>query len=178
MSYNHVATYDGHEFTRTSVNRTYTHCIVRVYEIAAERAREEQQTRIIWQINLEYRTKCARGDSPWVSPPDYCTDPAKFVTHHTDEERARIVAHWKDEHAKAVLYAQQLLAKTEEGTVLEDLEEFDRSMERVKKASDGLHYYNGGDEWTGRPELAEKAVRAWLKKGVTAIAVPATFTEG
>lgn len=175
MTFKHTATHDGATFTRTSAGRTYTHCIVRIHNIAECRAAAEKAGRVYWKTNVDYTTEAAAGKHPQVPTPvsgwhpSYAMhDPVKYAAHVAECEKVS---------AARITDAKAWLAKGEDGLAAEHVAHFDARMKTAHKASDGLHFYSGGDQWTGRPDLAEAALNAWGKRGVQAIAVPATYTE-
>lgn len=159
MAFKHTATYEGRTFTRTSENRRYTHCIVRIHNIEAERAATIEDARKYYEKNRTYMVFVA-NQQPGV-PATYPGD--RPFTHTWDADEIRAANLWVD--------------KGLSGLVDEYLSRFNEAMETAHKTSDGQHYTSGGDEWCGRPDLADKAVGKHFARGVKAVAVEATCVE-
>lgn len=132
----HSASFQGHIWTRNSENRVYSHMVVGIQSIAAERAKTEAWARKEYTMNLEYYQKKAAGGTyhstfangtPWSKP-------------ITDMERDA---------------ARATLAAGVEGGVADRLREFDKRMADAWKTEDGFStVYSAG--WTSRPDLAVK----------------------
>jgi hypothetical protein len=159
--FKHTATHDGHEFTRTTVGRKYTHCIVRMFSIAKERSQVEVSARRYVGINIHYMTFLA------------AQQPGVVTTYEAKGSRPWTRA-WD---AEEIQKAQEWLAKGLDGLITEWLADFDKQTARRKLNKAGTHFYSGGDEWCGRPDLADKAVAKWMNHGFAAYAVPAVVVE-
>lgn len=163
--FKHTATIDGYTFTRNSVSRTYTHCIVRKFSVEKERGATIQSARKYWETNLHYHTFVA-AQQPGVMarlPAEPGRKHSKPWDHAWSEKDIREAKEWLD--------------KGLSGLVDEYVADFDKRQSGRKLTQDGKHFYVGGDEWCGRLDLAEKAVGRWASHGVVAFAVEATFTE-
>lgn len=162
--FKHTATYQGHIFTRNSMGRHYSHCIIRIHNVAKARAAAEREGREYWVKNLNYTVFVAGLTAN--TPATYAYPNSGRPWFNKDG--------WSQ---KDIDKAKDLLAGGEAAEVARHLAYFDKSMENAKLTADGEHFIRGGDEWCGRPDLADKAIAAHMKHGVRAIALPADVVQ-
>jgi hypothetical protein len=139
MATKHTATFQGdkiHTWKRVSQNRVYTHMVLGVVSIAAERAEAEAWARKEYKMNLGYYTMIA-NDPVYVGT---FNDGRTFTKEITDTERAA---------------AKETLRAGVDGAVADRLREFDARTAASWKTADGLStVYSAG--WTSRLDLAVK----------------------
>jgi hypothetical protein len=132
----YTATFQGHTFKRNSQNRVYTHMVVGLINIAADRTKTEAWARKEYATNLSYYQMKAYAD---VYTGTFA-DGRIFTSPITDLERAA---------AKATVEGGV------EAAVADRLREFDARTAKAWKSADGLStVYSAG--WAGRPDLAVK----------------------
>lgn len=133
MSTKHTASFQGHSWQRVSQNRIYSHMVVGVESIEAQRIRAAADARAEWKLNLSYHQTLAAGG----------------LYHYSNGCQPREIT------AKEQADAQAYLADGIEGRVGKALERFDARMQDAWKTEDGLStVYTAG--WTSRLDLAEK----------------------
>lgn len=135
MKHIHTATIEGFTFKRTSVSRIYTHAIISVYDVAAQRKEVEAGVRYMWKVNLDYVTQMATGGI-YVGT---FNDGSTYTKVITAERQAS---------------AQAELAKGLDGAIAERLAKFDAEPRLM--AADGVTAYSHAS-WTSRLDLALKA---------------------
>lgn len=136
MSFKHTATFQGHTFKRTSANRTYTHMVVGLVNIAEARARNEEGARDYYARNLSYYTKMAAGGTYKGT----YGDGSPYERPISDQERDA---------------ARVTIAGGADKAAEDSLRSFDERMATSLKTEDGLSYvYSAG--WAGRMDLAVK----------------------
>lgn len=136
MKTQHTATFHGHTFKRVSQSRIYTHMVVGVLSIAAERIAAETWARKEYKMNLEYYQKMAAGG-----------------TYHSTFGDG---SHWSKPITELERdAARATIAAGVDGAVADRLREFDKRTAAAWKTEDGLStIFSAG--WTSRHDLALK----------------------
>jgi hypothetical protein len=136
MKTKHTATYQGHTWDRVSESRKYTHMVVVVESIAAQRAKVEKDARRVYEASLGYYTQMAAGGTYHGT----FANGAAWSRPITDTERDA---------------ARHKIEAGVEGAVADALRTFDQRMQGAWKTEDGLStVYSAG--WCSRPDLAVK----------------------
>jgi len=176
----YIAVHYGHMFTRSTANRVYTHCIVRMYSVVQARIEAERIARAYCKSNLKYSQEVAAGKWPsrLIEPTQFHPSSGMLNEDGTPSEKyeAYVTEH-KTRDAQRMAENATWLAKGEEGLVAERLASHDAWMAEAPKSANGVYYYVGGDEWCGRPDLAAVALARHAKRGVKAFAVPAQIVD-
>jgi hypothetical protein len=136
MATKHTATFQAHTFTRTTQHRVYTHMVVGLVNIEADRAATEAWARKEYAMNLSYYQQMAKGGE-YVGT---FADGRTFTKPITDMER---------DSARATITAGV------DGAIADRLRELDKRTANAWKTADGLStVYSAG--WTSRLDLAVK----------------------
>lgn len=159
MTTHYTAQLDNVTFTRSTQNRTYTHCVAYRKDIALERAQAERNANERWDTNLQYHQDLVSGKSPaHITPATgfHASYGAADAQGNPTVKYAEYVAKQNLRHAETVARAQAELDRGRIATVLSDLAVFDARVATSSiVSSDGKDFiYEAG--WCGRPDLAQK----------------------
>lgn len=148
MSKKYIAIHDGKTFKRGTASRSYSHMVVGLLNIAANRVKDAKDAAKSYAGDLPYWKQVVAMD-PSVR---FSDDDAKFA-----ERAARAAAE---------------IAKGVDGHVAEALVRFDARASQAWKSSDGLDFMSDLG-WARTPELAAKNASKFHKYGYRTVIVPA-----
>jgi hypothetical protein len=157
MSTKHTATFQGHVFTRTSVNRSYPFVVLTITNIAAAVAAYATARARSWDTNLDFHQGYADGTGPHCEGhyPDYIQGPNGPYGMNPYLDRAACRAEHDAQARKEKARSLKILAEGKDAWVARETAEYREDLLSRRLTTDGKGYITVAG-WASRRDLADK----------------------
>lgn len=158
-----ATTTDAVTFTRSSVNRTYSHAVVTIGSVVEGLKQNRKSAAAHWEMNLPHHMAYIDGTSPSLLSPGYLTNPGQFSPHMSDERRAELIVEYQAEMAERVIRSKALVAAGKYAYVEAAVTRFENYVAKSPYVRGDRLYQCAG--WCSRLDLAMKLVGTLTAKG-------------